>query len=150
MDNVSLPTSMRWNCCKKCEQWSMSKRQAVQHGMLTPAEMPEWSQARFLLWKAQTLQPLPSDTKTCILMFKDDISSLPPLPALCHLWAAPFAAIKGIRLLNDTWSNMLYTTGCINTYRRINCPRKITMIPKGKRTLIGTVINMAALGCWRK
>lgn len=43
-----------------------------------------------------------------------------PYQSLVTCGPAPFAAIKGIRLLNDTWGNMLYTTGCINTYRRIN------------------------------
>ena len=73
-----------------------------------------------------------------------------PYQPLVICGPAPFAAIKGIRLLNDSWSNMLYPTGCINTFGRINCPEETVMIPKGKRTLIGTVTNMAALGRQRK
>lgn len=46
-----------------------------------------------------------------------------PYQLLAACGPSPFADIKSIRLLKATWSNMLYTTGCINTYRRINIQR---------------------------
>lgn len=43
-----------------------------------------------------------------------------PYQLLATCGPAPFADIKRVRLLKDTWNNMLYTTGCINMYRRIH------------------------------